>query len=116
MATLLDAQTRQITSIRDVLGLTEDDLARALLVDRRTVQRWLAGATLPQAQQRAGLDALERFVERLEATFGDPAAIRIWLEAESGYLGTLRPREVLLTGRIDALDRALDALDAGIFV
>lgn len=45
-----------LKSIRILRGLSQAKLARALGVDRRTVQRWEAGEVAPGARQRARLE------------------------------------------------------------
>lgn len=98
------------------LGLSRADLAQAVGASDRTVLRWLADETYPQHETRAKLDALDALVRRLDDAFKSPAGATTWLHAPSGYFGGLRPLDALLRGRIDAVDAALEALDAGIFV
>jgi transcriptional regulator with XRE-family HTH domain len=106
----------QLQRLTTVLGISYDDLAAALEIDRKTVYRWLADETFPQAQSRARLDALESLADRLAESFKTPADAASWLHAESGYFGGLRPIDALLRGRIDAVHAALEALDSGTFV
>lgn len=110
---LLSEQLQRLTT---KLGITYDDLAQVLGTDRKTVYRWIADETFPQTHNRARLDALEALVARLEDSFKTPEGAILWLQAESGYFGGLRPIDALLRGRIDAVDAALEALDSGIFV
>jgi transcriptional regulator with XRE-family HTH domain len=111
-ALLSEQLERLITS----LGITYEDLAQILGTDRKTVYRWIADETFPQSHNRVRLDALEALINRLDESFRTPEGAIIWLQAESGYFGGLRPIDALLRGRIDAVDAALEALDSGIFV
>lgn len=108
--------SEQLKHLTTSLGISYDELAHVLGTDAKTVHRWLADATFPQASNRARLDQLEALVNRLDDTFAAPAGATVWLHAESGYFGGLRPVDALLRGRIDAVEAALEALDSGIFV
>lgn len=39
-----------------------------------------------------------------------------WLNANSAYLGGIKPLAALRVGRIDAVDAAIEALDSGVFL
>lgn len=98
------------------LGLSRGELARALGTSERTIVRWLANETYPQHVSRHKLDALDGLARRLEESFKTPEGAAAWLRARSGYFGGLCPLDALLQGRIDAVEAALEALDAGVFV
>jgi hypothetical protein len=98
------------------LQLTDGELAQAVGASPRSVARWRADQTYPQHEARRRLDALDALVRRLDESFKSPEGAALWLRAESGYFGGLRPLDALLRGRIDAVDAALEALDAGVFV
>lgn len=98
------------------LGISYDELAQVLRTHRKTVYRWLADETFPQAHNRARLDELEALARRLDESFKTPEGAAAWLCAPSGSFGGLRPLDALLRGRIDAVNAALEALDSGIFV
>lgn len=107
---------RALELLQSELELTHRDLAGALDVDRRTLDRWASGQSHPQHEARARLAALLGLRERLLASFGDPALAREWLNAPSVYLGHLTPLEVLRAGRLDRVDANLEAFDAGVFL
>ena len=107
---------RALELLRSDLELTPRDLAGALDIDRRTLDRWASGRSYPQHDARARLAALLGLRERLLASFGDPALAREWLTAPSLYLGHLTPLEVLRAGRLDSVEANLDAFDAGVFL
>lgn len=98
------------------LGITPAELARAVGSSDRTVARWLADEMYPQHESRKKLHELTALVQRLDETFTTPQGAATWLHAKSGYFGGLTPLDALLRGRIDAVDAALEALDAGVFV
>jgi transcriptional regulator with XRE-family HTH domain len=106
----------QLEHLMNSLGISSAELASAVGASDRTVLRWLADQRFPQHESRDKLDALARLVERLDEAFVTPEAAAAWLRAPSGYFGGLCPLDALLRGRIDAVEAALEALDAGVFV
>lgn len=115
MATIT-ALPQRIAALTAALGISASDLAHILGTSDRTVLRWLADETYPQHDARQKFDALDALATRLIASFDSDEGVRLWLRTESGYFGGLRPLDALLRGRIDAVDNALEALDAGVFV
>ena len=105
-----------LREIQDTLQLSPDDLARALDVNPRTLERWRDGESIPQRESRAHLSALTELSRRLTSSFAGPDGPRLWLRDPNRYLGWLTPLEALLAGRIDRVQAALTALDAGIFI
>ena len=106
----------RLEHIMESLSLTPSDLARTLGASDRTVARWLSNETYPQHESRGALERLAHLQRRLDEAFTSQPAAREWLRAESGYFGGLAPIDALLRGRIDVIEAALDALDAGVFV
>jgi uncharacterized protein (DUF2384 family) len=102
--------------LEEGLGLSTVELATALGISARTLERWRAGETHPQREARVRLAALVALDRRLQETFDTPEAVRSWLRAGSPYLGGLTPVEVLRAGRPDRVEAALEALDSGVFV
>ena len=105
-----------IDQLTNELGITRGELALALDASERSIARWQAGETFPQHESRARLEALLGLSERLRGAFTDEAAVVVWLHTPSGYFGGLAPVDAVFRGRFDAVEAALDALDAGIFV
>lgn len=98
------------------LGVSADTIARAVGVDRRTVDRWRANLSLPQGKSREQLAELVSLRDRLLNMCGSPEAAQEWLRASSRYLGGLTPEEVLLAGRLDRVRADLDGLAAGVYL
>ena len=107
---------RVLDLLASELGVTEPQLAGALGVTPRTLERWRVGERYPQHESRKRLDALRALHERLQTTFLTPEAIDTWTHSDNVYLGGLKPVDALQVGRIDAVNAALEALDSGIFL
>ena len=105
-----------VNRLQEELGLSARDLATALDVDRRTLERWLSGDTYPRREARRRLAMLLKLDERLGDTFTGRDAVRSWLNGPNRYLGGMRPIEALRAGRFDRVDAALEVIDSGIFV
>jgi transcriptional regulator with XRE-family HTH domain len=97
------------------LGISRSDLASALGVSLRTIERWRAGTAYPQHEARACLEALLELSDTLHGMFDSPDAARTWFQAENRYLGFLSPADAVRAGRIDRARAALEALESGIF-
>lgn len=103
---------RAIAELELRLSMGEQDIARALGISARSLHRWGSGESHPQRGSRTNLARLLALSEHLEEAFGDEA--EEWLNADSRYLGGLRPIEALRAGRMDRVEDALEALDSGI--
>jgi len=86
-------------------------LAGALGVERSTVSRWLRGGR-PDATQAARVDALEYVLAEAERIFGRAGAQK-WLRGLDPRLGDRRPLDVLRTGAVHEVIRALAEHKAG---
>lgn len=109
----LDAHLREIMV---ALRISPHEVALATGTTDRTVARWLAGEAYPQSEARRRLAAMDRLRRRLAEDFTSVEGAQAWLHAESGYFGGLRPIDALARGRVDAVEAALEALAAGVFV
>ena len=107
---------RIIDQVEDELGLTDRDVALAVGVNLRTMERWRAGETYPQRDARQRLAALLALRHHLRETFSTAEAIRVWTHTDSRYLGGFSPADALRVGRIERVEAALEALDSGAFV
>jgi hypothetical protein len=97
------------------LGVTDDTVAAALSIDRRTVERWHANRAVPQGKTRERLRELLALRDYLLKMTGSGDAAREWLSASSPYLGMLTPLEALKAGRLDRVRADLDGLAGGIY-
>jgi transcriptional regulator with XRE-family HTH domain len=105
-----------ITGLERDLGLSTETIARALDVDRRTVERWSANRTVPQGTTRERLRELVTLQSRLLTILATPEAAQEWLRAPSLYLGGFTPLEALRAGRLDRVSADLDGLAAGVYL
>lgn len=106
---------RAILRLEDELGLSEADLAGALEVSQRTLERWRSGESHPQRAARLRLAGLLVLARRLEETFSGGGAEE-WLRTDNRYLGGIKPSEAIRTGRVDRVEASLEALDSGMFL
>lgn len=105
---------KAIASLKSKLSLGEPEIALALGISTRSLHRWSSGESHPQRESRTHLARLVALAEHLEETFGKNACE--WLEADSRYLGGMKPIEALRAGRMDRVEAALEALDSGFVV
>lgn len=88
-------------------------LAGVLGVERSTVSRWLRGGT-PDAVHASRVDALEYVLAEAERIFGKAGAKK-WLRGLDPHLGDRRPVDVLRSGAIHEVVRALAEHRSGSF-
>jgi transcriptional regulator with XRE-family HTH domain len=110
------APARILGLLLSELGLSPDDLAGALGVNRRTVERWRLGESYPQLEARTRLLALLGLNQHLRETFATAEDGRSWFRAGSRYLAGDVPADALRRGEIDRVEAALEALDSGIYL
>src|SRR5579872_1838309 len=82
------------------LNLSPQEIAQALGVHPRTVDRWLEGDIPQRNEGRQRLDALEDLRNRIYRTFSSQEAAQAWIQRENRYLGNISPAEFLRTGRL----------------
>ena len=95
------------------LGLSSRELAQALSVDRRTLERWASGDTFPRHAARDRLLALVALHGRLAELFQTDKDLRLWLHRPLPFLGNMAPIDAVKVGRIESVDAALEAIDEG---
>jgi hypothetical protein len=105
-----------IESLERDLGVSTEIIARAVEVDRRTVERWRANTSVPQGKTRQNLKDLVDLRDELLTIFGTSTAAQEWLRAGSLYLGGFTPEEALKAGRIDRVRADLEGLAAGVYL
>jgi transcriptional regulator with XRE-family HTH domain len=98
-----------VRHLRDELGFTLREIARALGSDERTVRRWAADpGSRPQVRHARRLDDLRHLVVLLQDTLPGEQAAR-WLRARNRRLAGERPLDLLAA---DQYDRVLAAAEA----
>lgn len=116
-ASLLEMTPRQALDVlQEGTGLSEEGLAQALGINRRTIQRWRTGVAYPQQVARQRLTALLRLYQRVRETFTSTEAARLWFNSPSRYLGGITPAEAIRVGRLDRVEADLEGLHSGIFL
>jgi uncharacterized protein (DUF2384 family) len=105
-----------IAGLERDLDLSPKTIARALDVDRRTVDRWRSNQSVPQGKTRHRLAELIALQHQLLGMFGTPERAQEWLRSPSLYLGGLTPQEALKAGRLDRVRADLHGLAAGIYL
>jgi DNA-binding transcriptional regulator YiaG len=97
--------------LREQVGLSEADVARATRVSVRSVRRWSAGAPIGgRAAER--LDDLRMVAADLAEAL-PPESIVAWLRGRNRALGRARPLDLLAEGRYDEVHDAVEALASG---
>jgi uncharacterized protein (DUF2384 family) len=109
------APQQVIMELEQAFGLSGDDMARALGVNVRTVERWRKGTAVPQREARERLAVLLKLRDRLHDTFSGGDVVREWLHRPNRYLRGLTPADALRVGRPDRVDGALEVIDAGVY-
>ena len=94
-------------------GLSSPELAQALRVDRRTLERWASGDTFPRHAARDRLLALVALHGRLAELFETAMDLLTWLHRPLPFLGHMAPIDAVKVGRIESVDAALEAIDEG---
>lgn len=104
-----------LNQVQSDLALTDDELAGILGLASNALVRVRAGADHLPAAAADRLDQLVALNERLQDSF-QPDSVIDWLRSGLRYLHGETALTMLLEGRFDRVNTALDALDAGIFL
>ncbi len=105
---ILKDQLRQLSSF---FGLDPATLATVVHSGSRTPN----GSVSP-IQIDAAICALTALQQRLDTMFASHDGVERWLHTPSGYFGGGLPFDYLVAGKIDRVNAALDAIEAGVFV
>ena len=103
-----------IAEIKRDLAIKSSDLAQALGVDTRTLDRWEKGRVYPQQAGRARLAALLDLAQNVSEFFATPEDAQGWLRDQNRYLGGLTSLEAIRAGRTDRARAALGVMQWGI--
>jgi len=98
---------RRIIEDLTSVGLTQEDVGRAVAVSRRSVAGWASGETVPRGLRIEKLLDLRDVVERLREVYA-PEGVEIWLHARNRNLDRKRPVELLAEGRLDEVIEEVD--------
>lgn len=109
------ALSATLNHIMETLGITRQELARAVGASDKTVARWLANETYPQHGAREKLAQLEALTDLLAESWVDTESLQVWFHGENRYLGGLRPVDAVISGRIDRAEAAIEIILSGIF-
>ena len=112
-----------VTDLKDtILGIMKDlaidnrIVVGAIGADELAINHWITGASFPQHEKRARLQALLDVRDHALDTFDTAEAAHSWMHADNRSLSGLSPADVLLAGRVDRVEAALTVLDSGMFI
>ena len=91
------------------------DIAAALQVDRRTVQRYSSGDSYPTRRVRTNIAGLREMSILLDETFSDQADAIRWLNTTVPLLKGRRPIDLIQKGSLDVVITALTTFQSGAF-
>jgi uncharacterized protein (DUF2384 family) len=91
------------------------DIAAALQVDRRTVQRYSSGDSYPTRRVRGNIADLREISILLDEIFSDQADAIRWLNTKVPMLKGRRPIDLIQKGRLDEVITALATYQSGAF-
>jgi uncharacterized protein (DUF2384 family) len=91
------------------------DIAAALQVARRTVQRYANGDSFPTRRVRSNIADLREISILLDETFSDEADAIRWLNTTVPMLKGRRPIDLIQRGKLDEVITALATFQAGAF-
>jgi DNA-binding XRE family transcriptional regulator len=104
----VEHESPYVRLVREIQGsaLTQDEIARIVHANKRSVQHWVAGNNKPSARSRDALLELKFLCDRLRS-FMAPAAIEIFWHARSAWLDGERPIDVLEAGDFERVLRTI---------
>jgi uncharacterized protein (DUF2384 family) len=91
------------------------DIAAALRVDRRTVQRYSSGDSYPTRRVRNNIADLREISILLDEIFPDEADATRWLNTTVPMLKRRRPIDLIQKGKLDQVITALATYQSGAF-
>ncbi len=81
-------------------GITQGQLGQAVGASTRTVQNWASGDASPKGVKVRRLLDLKYLVEQLQTAYTNEG-VQIWLQSRNRNLGSERPLDLILAGRLD---------------
>ena len=116
VADRLQAANRTIDWAHDVLGLSYEDIGRAVGAHRRSVARWRSREHAPSRRHRQEMEKLRRLRHLLDTAFDDAETARAWLHSSVPALQGRTPISRLEEGEVDEVIHVLAAAQSGAFV
>ena len=101
----------ELDRVREITGMTERTLARALGSGHSTVRAWLAGTRVPSARHADRIVELSSIVDRL-ACIIDGDYIAVWLVKPTPALGDRAPVDALAAGDYSQVSQLVAALES----
>ena len=110
------AARQTLDGVMDNFQLDNADLAAALQVDRRTIQRYRNEDTVPTRKVRERLARLREISILLEEVFQTSEGAITWLYTPVPLLEGRRPIDLMRRGKLDEVITALETYQSGAFV
>jgi transcriptional regulator with XRE-family HTH domain len=95
-----------IEAAREVLGLSLEEIARAVQTNPSTLYRWREGKFTPNQVSLDRLSRLQELAGEIEKAL-QPEQIPYWLGAPASVFGGRSPREMIRGGRVETVLGAL---------
>lgn len=112
LARLPKEPVESVRTIREGLGLTQENFARLSGLSVRTIAEWEGGRG-PTEVRRSRLVEIQRLQKGL-AKVMRPEFIGAWLQAPNEGFSGLKPIEVIERGEVDRIWRMIYELESGI--
>jgi len=112
---LFEAQ-KTFKKYKEEYGWDNADIAAALQVDRRTVQRYTSGDSYPTRRVRSNIADLREISILLDGIFTDQADSIRWLHTTVKSLKGRRPIDLIQKGKLDEVITVLATFQSGAFL
>lgn len=112
---MASALAERLGSALERADLDQEDVARLLGTNPRTVSRWLRQEAAPRREARERLLEFLAVVERLSGVLR-PEPAHDWLFSPNPLLGHEKPVDLLVQGQYRKVLGAIDAMGEGVFV
>ncbi len=112
----LKAVRSTFDKFRNDYKLDNADLAAALKVDRRTIQRYRSGDSYPTRRVRNGLVDLREISILLGEIFSTQEGAVRWLNTSVPLLKGRRPIDLIQKGKLEEIITALETYASGAFL
>jgi len=100
--------------LRDVLGLSDPEIGRALAVNPRSIKRWRTGGAVADEPREAAYD-LARVVAQMAELGLQATNVHAWLFRRNRFLGEQRPIDVFAANGFDGVSPAVQAYREGAY-